>query len=207
MSGVVVLGTGGHARVCVDVLQAAGHLVAGCVGGTPTGPLQVRHLGGDEVLGDLVTQTTEAFVAIGDNRTRQRLATTLTQLGFRLVTAVHPKATVSSAATVGSNVVIVAGAVVNAYACIEDGAILNTACSVDHDCRIGAFAHVAPGVHLAGTVDVGEGAFLGVGTSVIPGRRIGAWATVGAGSVVVRDVEAEQTVYGVPARVRPQGER
>jgi acetyltransferase-like isoleucine patch superfamily enzyme len=77
---------------------------------------------------------------------------------------------------------------------------VNTAASLDHDCVLGAFAHVAPGTHLAGSVVVGDGAFLGVGVSVIPGRRIGAWATVGAGAAVIHDVADRVTVVGVPAR-------
>ena len=78
--------------------------------------------------------------------------------------------------------------------------IVNTRASVDHGCQIGAFAHVAPGVALAGDVNVGEGAFIGIGAAVVPGRSIGAWATVGAGASVVRDVAAGTTVVGVPAR-------
>jgi len=71
---------------------------------------------------------------------------------------------------------------------------------VDHECEIGAFVHLAPGVALAGRVRVGEGAFLGIGARVIPGRGIGAWAVVGAGAVVLDDVPDGVTVAGVPAR-------
>ena len=82
--------------------------------------------------------------------------------------------------------------------------IVNTHASVDHGCRVGAFAHLAPAVTLGGDVIVGEGALVGVGASVGPARSIGAWATVGVGAAVVRDVAPGETVAGVPARpLRP----
>jgi len=49
---------------------------------------------------------------------------------------------------------------------------LNTACSVDHDNEIASHVHLAPGVHTAGRVRIGEGAFLGIGTSVLPNLSI-----------------------------------
>ena len=99
------------------------------------------------------------------------------------------------------------GAVVNALAHLERGVIVNTHASIDHDCRIGAFAHVAPGVALAGDVTVGEGALIGIGAAVVPGRTIGAWSTVGAGASVVGDVAPGETVVGVPARPLRRGQR
>ena len=45
-----------------------------------------------------------------------------------------------------------------------------------------------------------EGATLGPRAIVLPGVRVGASATVQPGAVVVRDVEAGQTVGGNPAR-------
>jgi acyl-[acyl carrier protein]--UDP-N-acetylglucosamine O-acyltransferase len=81
--------------------------------------------------------------------------------------------------------------------------IVNTGATVDHDCRLGDFVHVAPGAHLCGGVTVDEGALLGVGCAVAPGVRIGAWATVGAAAAVVADVPAGATVIGVPAQARP----
>ena len=80
--------------------------------------------------------------------------------------------------------------------------IVNTAASVDHECRVGAGAHIGPGVRLAGRVAVGERAFIGTGAVILPRLTIGCDATVGAGAVVTTDVPAGAVVTGVPARIK-----
>jgi acetyltransferase-like isoleucine patch superfamily enzyme len=60
---------------------------------------------------------------------------------------------------------------------------------------------VCPGANLAGGVICEEDVFIGTGAVVIPRITIGAGATVGAGAIVIRDVEAGTTVVGNPARV------
>jgi acyl-[acyl carrier protein]--UDP-N-acetylglucosamine O-acyltransferase len=79
---------------------------------------------------------------------------------------------------------------------------VNTGATVDHECVIEDFAHIAPGVHLGGRVTVGRGALVGIGSSAVQCVRIGEWATVGAGAAVVRDVPSHTRVLGVPARPR-----
>ncbi|GIK76699.1 MAG: N-acetyltransferase [Acidobacteria bacterium] len=49
-------------------------------------------------------------------------------------------------------------------------------------------------------IDVEDGATIGSAAVILGGVTIGAGALVGAGAVVTRDVEAEATVVGVPAR-------
>lgn len=49
-----------------------------------------------------------------------------------------------------------------------------------------------------------EGAVIGAGATLLPGVIIGRNAVVGAGSVVTRNVEANSTVMGVPARLIPK---
>ena len=113
---------------------------------------------------------------------------------------VHPAAWVDLSVELGPGAVVFAGAVIQPRTVVGAHAIVNTAASIDHDCRIGRFAHLAPGVHLAGTVTVGDGAFLGIGTVAIPGVTIGEWTQVGAGAAVVRDLPARVRAVGVPAR-------
>ena len=86
----------------------------------------------------------------------------------------------------------------------ERYAIVNTNASVDHDCRIGEFVHVAPGVAICGGVRVGAGTLVGVGARVLPNVTIGARAVIGAGAVVVHDVPDGAMVTGVPARQAPR---
>lgn len=201
--GIVVVGGGGHAKVCIESLLAAGARVDYCVGapgssGTCAG---VPVLPGDEHLERLAREGyRRAFPAIGDNARRVRLAGDVRTLGYELVNAVHPRATVSSSARLGAGVAVMAGAVVNAEASIGDLAIINTGATVDHDCVIGLAAHVAPNSALAGNVTIGEGTFMGIGCRAVPERTIGSWSIVGAGAVVVHDLGDHITAVGVPAR-------
>ena len=92
------------------------------------------------------------------------------------------------------------GAIVNAGTAVGQQAILNTGSTIDHDCRIGNYAHVSPGANIAGGVVVGEGAHLGIGTCAIPCCSVGAWSVVGAGAAIVKDIPEKCVAVGVPAR-------
>lgn len=197
-----MLGAGGHAVVCIDSLLGAGYDVVGAIGDArPDRPIQVPVLGADDQLPRLLARgVTSAFVAIGDNRVRERLMADARREGLTLVNAISPGARVAATADLGENVAIMAGAVVNAYTRIGDGVIINTGAGVDHDGDLGPMAHVGPGCQLAGKVTVAGGAFLGVGSSVIPGCRIGCWSQLAAGSVVITDIGDGMLAMGVPAR-------
>ncbi len=206
---VAVIGAGGHAKVVIATLRAAGFAVAAAFDDDPA-----RH--GTEILGVPVRGPASAaaalglrraVLAVGDNRARRRLAEAL-GAGHEWVTAVHPAAWVDPDARLGAGTVVFAGAVVQPGAEVGAHAIVNTAASIDHDCRVGDFVHLGPGSRLCGGVSVGEGVLAGVGCSVAPGIAIGAWAVVGAGAAVVRDLPAETVAAGVPARpLTPRGDR
>ncbi len=207
MTRVLILGAGGHAQVVADILlamQRAGQAVEVVGFLDDAAHRQGRRMLGLPVLGPLAVRGDvphdALVVAIGDNRARARVQRALQDAGERLFVARHPRAVLAPDVQVGPGTVIAAGVVVNTGTVVGEGVILNTGCTVDHHNRIHAFAHIAPGAHLAGEVTVGEGALVGVGAAVIPGRSIGPWAVVGAGAAVVRDVPAHTTVVGVPAR-------
>jgi acetyltransferase-like isoleucine patch superfamily enzyme len=65
------------------------------------------------------------------------------------------------------------------------------------------FVHISPKVALAGDVKVGEFTHIGIGSNVIQGIIIGKNVTVGGGSMVIRNIDDNQKVVGVPTRLIP----
>jgi UDP-perosamine 4-acetyltransferase len=200
---IVVVGAGGHAKVCIEILREAGETVAYCVGDAGAHDLcaGVPVLKGDEKLHDLYAAGyRRTFVAIGANSVRDRLAGFATDMGYRLTNAIHPKAVISPSVRFGEGIAVMAGAVINAESTIDSLAIINTGATIDHDCSIGRSAHIAPQCALAGNVKVGAFSFLGIGSKVIPDRTIGERVNIGAGGVVIHDIRESGTFVGVPVR-------
>jgi UDP-perosamine 4-acetyltransferase len=198
--GVYVVGAGGHAKVVVSTLQAAGYSVK-AIFDDDSRKWGVR-LSSIPVEGPTAEverlERARVVLAIGDNATRRALSKRLQ--GADWVTAVHPDAFVHPSVRLGPGAVVFAGAVIQPDTVVGAHGIINTGATIDHDCVIGSCAHVAPGTHLGGDVRLGEGVFLGIGSSVIPGVEIDRWAVVGAGGVVVNDLPAGVVATGVPAK-------
>lgn len=203
MTPIWIIGNGGHAAVAIDALKAQSHhTVAGIASDDSTStPIEsgVPHIG--PVTPEIMRQhdAHHAFIAVGSNDTRARIAAALRE-HVEWVSIIHPSAVVSPSATIGPGVLLGAGCVVQPFATIGHHVIVNTAASVDHDCHIGAFAHIGPGARLAGDVSVGEMTLVGIGASVIPGITIGREVVIGAGSVVISDVPDSTKMVGNPAR-------
>jgi len=194
----VLIGAGGHGMVIAEILEAMGERIA-CF--TDDHPLLTEQVGytviqNPEALDD--TESKQFIISIGNNAIRKKMS-----IAYPLEygTALHPSAQLSSRATIGEGTVVMAGVCVNSSARIGKHCILNTLCSIDHECVLEDFVHISPGAALAGNVKVGEGTHIGIGASVIPGVTIGKWCTIGAGAVVLKDVPDHSTVVGVPGKV------
>ena len=205
----LVLGGGGHAKVVIDALRAAGlaerigvvdddpRLAGGVVGTVPV-------VGGDEFLKIAAAEGFDRFIAgvggLRDNEARQRVFRKGLEAGLTPLTVVHPSAVVSPEAPLGVGTFLAAGVIVNACAEIGDNAVINTAAVVEHDCRVGDHASVGPVATVLGGAVIAECAYVGASAVVLPAVTIGVGACVGAGAVVLRDVAAQARVAGVPAR-------
>ncbi|HEC34977.1 MAG TPA: acetyltransferase [Anaerolineae bacterium] len=210
MLRVVIIGAGGHAREVLDILlacQTNRHEIE------PLGFIDENldnhghTLDGFPVLGDfhwfegVDHGEIEVICAVGTPKVCRRLTQRAWSLGLRFASAISPRASISPHARIGQGVMIFANVIVNTGAVIGDHVILNVAVTVSHDTVVGDFCNINPGVHLAGNVTVGEGCYIGMGANVIQGVAIGPWSIIGAGAVVVRDVPANVTAVGVPAKV------
>jgi sugar O-acyltransferase (sialic acid O-acetyltransferase NeuD family) len=210
MSGLLILGAGGHAKVVAETALAScvassvafldnrltGYDNCQLVLGWPLiGPLSLA------LQADIISHFDAAVVAIGHASTRLHWIRQLQLAGYNLPALRHPTAWVSPSAQLGLASVVFAQVAVQAQVSIGTGAILNTGSSVDHDAQLADGVHICPGSRLAGEVEVGARSWIGIGASVIQQVRIGSDVTVGAGAAVVRDLPDGVTAAGVPARI------
>lgn len=206
----IVLGGGGHAKVVIDCMLAAGFP-------TPIGILDARTemrglsimgvpvLGSDDLLPELCARGLAAFaVGIGgsrDNLPRARIFELGLGHGLRPVQIRHPWSYCSASAKIGPGSALMAFSAVNAEASVGADVIVNSGAIVEHECDIRDHVHIATGARLGGRVKVGSYAHIGAGATVLQGVVIGDAAIVGAGAVVRKAVDPGTIVVGVPARL------
>ena len=200
---LAILGASGHGKVIADSAEASGFrdivfFDDAWPGIAMNGPWEVVGTTQDLLLN--LASYASVVVAIGNNAIRHTKLKALLSADAPVVSIVHPSAIVSPHSSLGVGSVVFAGAVVNAGADIGAGAIINTNAVIEHDCVLGISCHISPGGVLAGGVRLGERVWVGANASVRQLVSVGDNSVVGMGAVVTRDVAANITVVGNPAR-------
>jgi len=207
---VVIIGAGGHARAVYEILKhdpnSPNIEIVGFIDNVAdTAGEMIRDipvLGDHSILPELLKEgVLGATIAIGDNKLRRSYFEAIKNIGFVLVSAVHPTAHIARDVIIGSGVVIGTGATVCTGARIGANVIINTGAIIEHEDIIEDNVHISSGSSLAGRVTVKRGAFVGIGSVVKEYVTIGENAVIGAGSVVLEDIPDDATAVGSPARI------
>lgn len=197
---VIIIGASGHGKVVADIVCCSGDRVNGFLDDNPkTGNFFV----GFPVLGTINDYKdfpgVEFVIAIGNAAIRERIANRMQ--GVNWYTAIHPTAVISKIDTrIGEGSVVMANAVINPGTKIGNHCIINTGAIVEHDNVLEDFVHISVGVKLAGTVKVGKSSWIGIGATVRNNLNICDNCTLGAGAVVIKDIEQSGTYVGVPVK-------
>jgi sugar O-acyltransferase (sialic acid O-acetyltransferase NeuD family) len=216
---IVVIGAGGFAREVkwlIEEIARAGEPVefAGYVVSdlSRLGDYDSR----DEVHGDLgwLRQNQERFegLAIGIGTPAHRLKVSSELLPDfpedRWPALIHPNVRLDrGSSTLGPGALLCAGSVGTVNLNLEPFCLVNLACTLGHEARIGRGAVLNPTVNISGGVVLEEGVLVGTGAQVLQYLTIGKGATVGAGAVVTKNVPPGVTVVGMPARPLSPGAR
>lgn len=204
MEKIVLVGGGGHAKVVIDAIRKSGDFdIYGIVDPSLDAGervLGIKVIGKDSVLPRLFKEGVKnAFIgvgSIGDCGIRKRIYGQLEKIGFELPVIVHQRATIAEDVTIGEGTFVAAGAVINAGTILGRNAIINTSSSVDHDCVIGDFVHIAPGATLSGGIRVGDETHIGTGAKIIQSLNIGRNCLIGAGVTVRHNLRNGEKHYG-----------
>lgn len=197
---IVIIGASGHGKVIADIAKLNGYTEIVFL----DDDLSRKKCGEYSVVGkssDAPNYPTYDFIiGIGNAKIRQLIQQKLESMQLRLAVLIHPAAIVAEDVKVSAGTVVMAGSVINPGTVIGKGCIINTCSSVDHDCQISDYVHISVGAHIAGTVYIGERTWIGAGGIVSNNISICGDCMVGAGAVIVRNIEESGTYVGVPAK-------
>lgn len=200
MNKLIIIGGGGQGEVVADIARQRGYDGIGFLDDDENCRICSKYPVIGRVADAVRYRDSDFIVAIGDTDIRCKLQMRLVKQGMRVVSLIHPMAVVADTARIDIGSVIMAGGVVNPYAEIGQGVIVNTCASVDHDCVIGNYGHISVGAHLAGTVSLGKRVFIGAGTTIISNISICDNCIIGAGTTVLKNINEPGTYVGTPAK-------
>lgn len=199
MKDVIIIGTGGHAKVLADIVLCAGDNLLGFL----TSDADKAEFVGFPILGRDTDykkfENCSFLIGIGNNAVREQFAERMQ--GVDWYTAIHPTAIIAKIDTsIGEGSAIMANAMVCAGAHIGRHCIINTAADADHDTVMEDFSHISALSILAGGARIGKRSFMGVNSCVRDKVSIGDDCVIGAGSAVVKHITEPGVYVGVPVR-------
>lgn len=197
MNRLIIIGASGHGKVVADIARLNGYEEIVFLDNNP----ELKECLGYPVLGpDTMTIELdgEILIAVGNCLIRKNLMER--ECGRVFSTLSHPSAVIANDVVIGEGSVVMAGAVINSGTKVGKGCIINTSSSVDHDCIVGDYCHISVGAHLAGTVCVENCGWIGTGATVSNNVNICPDVVIGAGAVVIKDIDEAGTYVGVPAQ-------
>lgn len=141
------------------------------------------------------------MVAVANSKQRKNIVETLppetTYFSF-----VHPTAQImGDDVEIGLGSFIGANSIITTNIKIGNHAILNRGNHIGHDTKIGDYFSAMPGAIVSGNVIIGDRNYIGTNSSIIEKKNISDDVTIGANSVVIRDITEPGVYVGVPVKL------
>ena len=203
---LIIIGASGLAREVFDLAHICyAHNPKFTVKGfLSDNPSNISELGYPTVLSKVDEYQIEAddffFCAIGSVKDRKKTVEIILAKGGEFINLIHPKAIISPSAKIGIGVAIKAHSSLASDTFVGDFSYLQSSVILGHDVKIGKFCQLNSFSFLAGWVILEDSVILNAGTKILQFKKIERNATVGIGSVVIRNVKAGTTVFGNPAK-------
>ena len=163
-------------------------------------------INGLHILGDerwfITHPEVSVVIAIGDSELRKNKVLALEKIGkIKYPKLIHPRAWVGDFIEIGEGTIICAGALITTNVKIGKHVHVNIGSTIGHDAELENFVTLNPSVNISGNVVLQECSEIGTGTVIIPKVKVGRSTTVGAGSIVIRDLDANGVAVGAPAKI------
>jgi sugar O-acyltransferase (sialic acid O-acetyltransferase NeuD family) len=139
--------------------------------------------------------------AIGNSNKRKKIVDKLSKVHMNLSTLIHPSVIISKNSDIGEGSILCASCIISVNVRVGRCVIINWDCTIGHDAVLENFVTLYPSVNISGNCNIDKCVEIGTGAQIIQGKNIGENSIIGAGSVVVRDIDKNKTAVGVPAKI------
>lgn len=138
------------------------------------------------------------IIGIGDNDIRKKIFKKyFANKENKLVNIIHPTSSISNSSKILNGTVVFANSVISSNCQIGYCSIINNLTSIDHDVKLSNFVHISPGVNIAGSVIIKELSWICIGAKITNNIKIGTSSVIGAGSIVLSNVNPKSTIVGI----------
>ncbi|MDU2291002.1 acetyltransferase [uncultured Clostridium sp.] len=208
MKNIVIIGAGGVGRETSLIIQQINELeptwnLIGFIDDNKDNWGKVINgysvIGGIDSL-EFLTPDTYVLIAIANYEVKKKIVNKINNK-LKFATIIHPKVWVHDYMTIGEGTIIYEGAILTSNIEIGNHVIISPKCGVGHDSIIKDYVSLLWNVNVSGNDIIEEGVMMGSGSTVIQGKKIGKGSNIGAGAVVIEDVDSFSTAIGVPAKV------
>lgn len=193
MKKIILIGAGGHAKSCIDVIEGMKQFKITCLLEKKTGIQLTQYkkiVYNKKNLIGLKEKNKFALICFGQIKKkydRQKVYEELKELGYKFPIIKSKTSYVSKTANISDGSIIMHRSVVNAYVKIGFNNIINTGSIIEHDVSIGNHNHIAPGAIINGNVKIGNNCFIGSGSIIRQGMIIKNNSFIQAGEVILKN--------------------
>ena len=150
---------------------------------------------------DYKIEEDDVFVcALGTVKWKKYYAELIMAKGGSFINLIHPSTKLNTNAVVGTGLLVFMYANISNDCIIEDFVTIQGYVGLGHDTKIRKWVHVSSYSFTGGFVVLEEESTLNTRATVLPHVIVRKGATVGAASLVIRNVKENTTVFGVPAK-------
>ena len=207
---IVMIGGGGHASVLAEILLKQGREILAVI--SPEGISQRSVLKGITILEQdediLKFDKDKVFLVNGigmmpKSDFKQKINEYFISLGYQFETIIADSAFVSPFSKIETGAQILPMAIIQTGATVGQHSIINTGALVEHDCKIGAYNHIAPKATLCGQVTTGRSVYIGANATIIQSLEVGEGGVVGAGAIMIQSLGPRSICYPAKSIVKP----
>ncbi|MCL5244795.1 NeuD/PglB/VioB family sugar acetyltransferase [Cellulophaga sp. 20_2_10] len=207
IKNTVILGSGSYGEVFLNYLKEQGHNVIGFFDDNLNNSKKI--IFGVPVIGtfnDLLTEKSKKnidyiYCPIGDNEIRYKYLEKLMDYGYDIPNFIHKSVIFESESIKGKGIYLLPGVIIMPHTIIKSFVIISMGSKIAHHTIIEDGVFVSTGVNVGANITIKRKSFLGISSTIMTGvNSVGENAVIGCGAVVIRNVEKNHIVAGVPAK-------